>query len=213
MSSTKTSRIANLLVDQILARHGAPGTLLSDRGSNFLASIVHEVCKLINTRRLYRTAYHPQTDGTVERFNSTLAEALSMYVSTTQKDWDRHLPLVLFAYRVSPHASTQESPFYLPFGHELHLPLDAALILPSSTLSTSVAEHRARIVENLGNVRSIVQSNTELAQIRMIEQYNRHSGPFPYEIGSKVWVYTPEIIIIYYYYSIYLKLALHNYVQ
>ena len=67
----------------------------------------------MNTQKVNTTAHHPQTNVLVERFNGTLAEGLSMYVSGNQKDWDRHLPLVLFAYRVSPHASTRESPFYL----------------------------------------------------------------------------------------------------
>eukprot|EP00795_Rhopilema_esculentum_P005471 gene5471-biopygen457 len=106
LPSTEAPRIAQLLVDEILARHSAPRTLLSDRGSNFLSSIVNEVCKIMNTRKLNTTAYHPQTDGLVERFNGTLAEGLSMYVSSHQKDWDRHIPMILFAYRVSPHATT-----------------------------------------------------------------------------------------------------------
>ena len=40
----------------------------------------------MNTRKANTTAYHPQTDGLVERFNGTLAEALSMYISSPQKD-------------------------------------------------------------------------------------------------------------------------------
>ena len=193
LPSTEASLIANLLVDKILARHGAPKTLLSDRGSNFLASIVTEVCKLLNTRQLRTTSYHPQTDGLVERFNGTLAEALSMYVSSNQRDWDRHLPLVLFAYRVSPHATTHESPFYLLYGQEPRLPIDASLILPSTAkLSPSVAEHRARIVENLENAHRIVKTNTELAQQRMKHYYDQNSAPVSFDIGSKVWVYTPK---------------------
>ena len=68
---------------------------------------------MMNTSKLNTTAYHPQTDGLVERFNGTLAQTLSMFVSSNQKDWDQHLPQVLFAYRVSPNATTGESPFYL----------------------------------------------------------------------------------------------------
>ena len=85
LPSIEAPRIAQVLVAEILARHSAPRTLLSDRGSSFLASIVKAVCQIINTRRLHTTAYHPQTDGLVERFNSTLCDSLSMYVSTHQK--------------------------------------------------------------------------------------------------------------------------------
>ena len=84
--SPEASRIAQVLVNEILARHVAPRALLSDRGPNFLASFVKEVCHIMNTRRQLTTAYHPQTDGLIEHFNATLAEDLCMYVSSIQKE-------------------------------------------------------------------------------------------------------------------------------
>lgn len=111
VSSFEAATIARLLVDEIFTRHGAPRTLLSDRGSNFLSSLVKEVCRLLNTKKLNTTAYHPQTDGQVERFNNTLAESISMYVSSDQTNWDVYIPSILFAYRVSPSVSTGDSPF------------------------------------------------------------------------------------------------------
>ena len=121
LPSVEASRIAQLLVDEILAWHSAPRTLLSDRCPNFPSSVIQSICQIMNTRLLHTTAYHPQTDGLVERFNATLCEGLSIYVSTHQKDWDKHLPLVLFAYCVSPNATTSESPFYLLYGREPRL--------------------------------------------------------------------------------------------
>ena len=99
-----------------MIRHGFPHWILSDCGRNFLAAIVKETCRLMNTSKLNTTAYHPQTNGLVERFNGTLSETLSMFVSTNQKDWDEHIPQVLFAYHMSPNATTGESPFYLLYG-------------------------------------------------------------------------------------------------
>ena len=48
---------------------GVPEALLSDRGTNLLSHLMTDLCKMmeINT-----TAYHPQCDGMVERFNRTL---------------------------------------------------------------------------------------------------------------------------------------------
>ena len=43
--SVETLVIARLLVDEIIARHGAPRVLLSDTGTNFLSRLVAEVCK------------------------------------------------------------------------------------------------------------------------------------------------------------------------
>ena len=53
-----------------------------------MATLIKELCKLIDTRRLHTAVYHPQTDDLVERFNGTLAELLSMYGSIHQKNWD-----------------------------------------------------------------------------------------------------------------------------
>ena len=41
------------------------------RGRNFLSQLVSEVCRILDTKQLRATAYHPQTDGLVERFNGT----------------------------------------------------------------------------------------------------------------------------------------------
>ena len=120
--------VAEIFVNEIVSRHGAPRVLLSDRGSNFLSSLFREVCFLMNTEKIFTSGYRPQTNGLVERFNGTLAQSLSMYVSSNQKDWDEHLNSVLFAYRVPPSEVTGESPFYMLYGREPLLPMDTALL-------------------------------------------------------------------------------------
>ena len=62
--------------------------MLSDRGTNFLSKLVAEVCKIFQIQKVNTSSYHPQTDGPVERFNSTLCQSLSIYVAKNQKDWD-----------------------------------------------------------------------------------------------------------------------------
>ncbi|XP_044178256.1 uncharacterized protein LOC122960249 [Acropora millepora] len=183
--------VARLLVEELLPRHGAPRTLLSDRGSNFLSTLVKEVCRLLNTKKLNTTAYHPQTDGLVERFNNTLAESISMYVSTDQKDWDNYIPSILFAYRVSPQASTGDSPFYLLYGREPRLPPDVSL-LPLENVSSSVAEHRSRIVNQLEAAQAIARTNIQRAQQQMKAQYDKAAVDAPFEVGQRVWVFTPK---------------------
>ena len=71
------------------------------------------------------TAYHPQTDGLVERFNRTLK------VKKGGKDWDQQLAYVLFAYWASIQESTGESPFFLLYGRTPRVSTDDMLQPPA----------------------------------------------------------------------------------
>ena len=69
-------------------------------------------------------AYHPQSDGLVERCNRTILTMLSMYVCDDQSDWDAHIPYVMMSYRASEQETTGISPNRMMFGREVNLPLD-----------------------------------------------------------------------------------------
>ena len=60
--------IAQLLVDHVICRHGVPVQLLSDRRKAF-SSLMEDIYKLMGIHKVSTTAYHPQTNGLVERFN------------------------------------------------------------------------------------------------------------------------------------------------
>ena len=157
--------IAKLLVNEIIPRHGAPRTLLSDRGKNFLSLLVAEVCKLYSIKKINTTSYHPQKDGLVERMNSTLCQTLSMFVSKNHKDWAVFVPSALFAFRTSPSESTGETPFYLLYGREARLPMEVSLLPPGDPIS-SISEHRSKIVKS---IETIARENIARAQQKMKE--------------------------------------------
>ena len=183
--------IAKLLVDEIISRHGAPRKLLTDRGSNYKSSLLKEVCALMGTHKIFTTAYHPQCDGLVERFNGSLVQSISMYVDSNQKNWDENLSAVLFGYRSAPSDTTGESPFYLMYGRDPVTPCDVALI-PPREMSASVAEHRARVVENIEIARRISAQNIQRAQQKMKDLHDRFAEPTRFQLGERVWVYTPK---------------------
>ena len=74
------------------------------------------------TKKINTPAYHPQTDGLVERFHRTLLDMLAKTRKNSAKDWDLYLPYVLFSYRVTEQESTKMSPFKLLYGREAKLP-------------------------------------------------------------------------------------------
>ena len=68
--------------------------ICSDQGRNFEAAIMKDVCSILGIRKTRTTAFRPQLDGFVERFNKTLVNMMAMYVSDEQTDWDQIVPMV-----------------------------------------------------------------------------------------------------------------------
>ena len=191
VQNTEAITIARLITEEIIPRHGAPRTLLSDRGSNFLSAIVKEVCNLYSIKKLNTSAYNPACDGLVERLNSTLCQTLSMFVSKHQKDWDVFIPAALTAFRTSPNETTGESPFYLLYGREPLLPMDVSLLPPTDPAS-SIAEHRRKIVKQIELTQQIAKENIMRAQQKMKAYYDKRSAEPDFIEGQKVWVFTPK---------------------
>ena len=108
----EASTIANKLVDELFLRFSPPDQLHSDQGAQFQSSLMTQVCILLGIRKTRTTAYHPQGDGLVERFNRTL---LSMLATSAQQHptlWDAYLPKLCFAYNTSEHPTTGYTPLY-----------------------------------------------------------------------------------------------------
>ena len=126
--------IPKLLVEGIISRHGVPRQLLSDRGPAFLSKLLLAVCNCMGIKKVTTSAYHPQSDGLVERFNRTLTDMLAKSVAPGTREWDDRLPYVLFAYRAALQASTGESPFVLLYGRDPQLPTEV-LWMVQTTMS------------------------------------------------------------------------------
>ncbi|VDI03589.1 Hypothetical predicted protein [Mytilus galloprovincialis] len=74
------------LYREIISRYGAPRTLLSDRGRNFVSNLVKALSELFNIKRHLTSSYHPQTNGACERMNSVILQALRAYTRDQQDD-------------------------------------------------------------------------------------------------------------------------------
>lgn len=177
--------VARLLFDEVVCRYGAPRSLISDRGKQFKSALVMELCALCSIKKVFTSAYHPQTDGEVERFNHTLVTMLSMYCSAKQDDWDRAIPAVLFAYRTSSHASSKHSPAFLMFGRTPQYPVDVALRLHPKV------EAVERVRQDLVLALETARGATGAAQERQKQEYDRRRRNFSFQTGDWVRWFRP----------------------
>ena len=94
-------------------KYGPPRSVLSDKGKQFTSRFFQSVCQLLGLSNAYTSAYHPQTNGKVERYNRTILNMLRCYVEEHQADWDRYASALTYAYNDHVHRSTGTTPFGL----------------------------------------------------------------------------------------------------
>ena len=108
--------IAKFLYQGYISIFGAPARLLSDRGVNFMSSVIDEMCKILGMKKLWTIPYHPQTNGLVERLHQAIMQMIGKLGEDKKADWPSHLAEILHAYNATHSAVTGYSLHYLMFG-------------------------------------------------------------------------------------------------
>ena len=191
VADQSSATIARLLVEEIISRHGVPAQILSDRRKAFLSGLMKELEILMGYKKVNTTAYHPQTDGLVEKYNRTLT---AMLAKTTNKEveWDQQLPYVLFAYRASQQMSTRESPFYLLYGRDPRLPVPEVLSPEPTRITTDLHDYGVELHAKMSTAWKLAQECIGRAKRRQKEQYDKRSTIVPFRAGERVFLYKPE---------------------
>ena len=157
LKEAKASTIAWHLYETVICRYGAPDQLLSDRGQNFLSKVVTEVCRIFQITRLHTSSYHPQTNATCERTNSTIAQSIRALCDKNPLNWPNLLPGIAAALRTIPSTeSTQFSPFFVLFKQECRMPIDTAL---RSNVPTAAHSCMEDIIDNAEVTKAMVSDN------------------------------------------------------
>ena len=192
---TDSETLAKVLVDEIVCRYGVPQCLHSDQGTNFNSEVITSLCKQLGIERTRTTAYHPQANGQVERFNRTLESMLSKVVNENQKDWDAHLPKALFAYRTSLHESTGFSPFFVNYGRSATLPIDVMLgrMSSSSEGGKEVSEYVEQVTLSLKAAYNKIRQSIEETHKANKARYDKKVSGRNFVVGDLVWLYVPAI--------------------
>ena len=73
--------LADSFVQRVISRFRIPNGVVSDRGSVFINRMWADICTVIKQKRHLSTAFHPQTDGQIERQNQTLETYLRIFVN------------------------------------------------------------------------------------------------------------------------------------
>ena len=180
-STNTVEELARKYVEEIVRLHGAPVSVVSDRGTEFTSHLWKAVQSFLCTKTRLSTAFHPQTDGQTERVNQVLEDMLRACMLDFRGSWEDHIPLIEFAYNNSYQSSIGMAPYEALYGRPCRTPVcwtetgDAQLMRPELIASTT--EKVKVVVERL-----------KTAQSRQQSYANRGRRHVEFEVGDSVYL-------------------------
>jgi len=96
---------ARLFLYYVWKLHGLPKRVVSDCGSQFMASFTKELYRLLGIRLFSSTAWHSQTDRQTKHVNQELDQFLRLFVNERQDDWYDLLPIAEFQHNNHVHSA------------------------------------------------------------------------------------------------------------
>jgi transposase InsO family protein len=118
----KVQKYKEIYIARMLCLHCVPKTIISDRGSQFVARFWEKLHASLGTRLIHSSAYHPQTDDQTERVNQILEDVLKACVLEHHRSWDQNLPWAKFSYNNSYQESLKMAPFEVLHGQRCRTP-------------------------------------------------------------------------------------------
>ena len=157
--------------------------------TNFMAHAFQQVMNQLGIKQYKSSAYHPESQGALERFHQTLKTMIKMYCIENSRDWDEGIHLLLFAVRESVQESLFFSPFELVFGHVVRGPL---LLFKEKRLDEdpekiSVVKYVASFKDQLFRAWQIAKRNLHESQSKMKVWYDRKSSQGVLNLVIEYW--------------------------
>lgn len=128
--------VAKTFFENWISRFGCPVKLTSDQGRQFESSLFMELTQFLGINKIRTTAYHPQSNGTVERWHRSLKTSLKARLQDNTS-WVQELPTILLGLRAVPRSDSQVSAAEMTYGLKLRLPGDFFCNNPNQTSSPS----------------------------------------------------------------------------
>ncbi|KAF8641354.1 hypothetical protein AX16_010026 [Volvariella volvacea WC 439] len=176
---------AELIHTSLYRRYGLPRKIISNRGTQFAAQVFREWQRLMQTETALSTAYHPQTDGEMERANQEIETYLRIYCGNYPKEWaePRHITNLEFSHNFRTPNTRNESSFYLMMGYH-------PKAIPDHPEPSYIPDINKRL-RILTEARKEAIAAHELARAHMTKWNSTKYIPF--KVGEQVWLEAKNI--------------------
>ena len=174
-------KLAELYIKEIVRLHGIPISIISDRDPRFTSRFWGKLQEALGTRLNFSTAFHPQTDGQLERVIQIMEDMLRSCVIDYEGSWDRHIPLVEFVYNNSFQSSIGMAPYEALYGRKCRTPLCWTELSEKKVIGHDLIQETEEKVK-------MIRERLKVANDRQKSYDDMKRKDIRYEIGEKVFL-------------------------
>ncbi|XP_068229908.1 uncharacterized protein [Palaemon carinicauda] len=206
-SDLPCKNIDMILGNDLAQSNGTPSLIITqpevviEKACKELSPVVELPCQVVTrsttstSSDTEHTAYHPQTNGALERVHQTIKNLLRKYICETGRDWDEDLDLLMYVLRSTPNESTGISPFEMMFGRRprtnLSMVKENILRGTYKDQQVSIPQYLQSLKVKFDHVYEFANLNLTNSQIRMKNHYDKKAKIRTFKVGDDVLVYRP----------------------
>ena len=175
LTDARAETTANAFINCFICRFGCPKGILTDQGTNFVSQLMRSIMKKFRIQHFRTTAYHPQSNGSLERSHIVLVEYIKCFISK-EENWDDLIERASFSYNTSVHEGTRYTPHELVFGHLARIPSNYNREEDPETYDT----YYVNLFQEIRDLQKSAKFNLVRAKERSKEYYDKrvHSAVF-----------------------------------
>ncbi|GKF95540.1 putative reverse transcriptase domain-containing protein [Tanacetum coccineum] len=171
--------MTRIYINEFVARHGVPVSIISDRDGQFASHLWQALQKALGIKLNISTTYHPKTDGQSERTIQTLEDMLRACVMDFGGSLDTHLPMIKFSYNNMYHKIIKCAPFEALYGRKCRSPVIWTEVGESQMIGLKIVQETTeKIIQ--------IKERLKTARSRQKSYVDKRSKPLEFKVGDRV---------------------------
>ena len=192
VAKVDTRTLTRVLIDIITRHSNLPTTIITDKGSQFVAESMQQITTALGIQLKHATTKHAQTIGILERTHASLKESLKIMTGERRTMWHQFLPMAVLNYNTSYHTSLGCGPSRVFHGKVPYNVLDLNYGLKTQNPAPTNIEIAEGVLRQTKEIVEQAQQSLMQAYVRHKLYYDKKSSANPLVGNDYCYAWHPK---------------------
>ena len=187
LKSATTQAIADSLFDDVVPYFGYPRVIHSDNASSFHSALATIICERVNITKVFSSPYHPQSLGSCERVNYSIALGLFATSRQHRNRWSKFTGNIMLCHNTSYNESIRMTPQRAAMGYTSPIPEVIAWDIPEN-VSGNDRPYLATVDDRFESLRELARLHNSNYLKKLNDKHDQKVKPHPFKSGDLVFL-------------------------